>query len=149
MYPDVRVHPAEFSRVSLTELDTVAGELLKQLGDVKVCVLKGEMGSGKTTLIKAIGRALHVEDTMGSPTFSLVNEYQTLSGKKIYHFDLYRLKSVHEAVDIGAEEYFYSGAYCFVEWPEKIYSLLPEVYGVIRIAVEDEKHRNIQLLIHG
>ena len=149
MHPDVKVQTTVFPLVSLAALQTVASTLLGLLGDVKVCIVTGEMGSGKTTLVKALGNVLGVDDTMSSPTFSLVNEYHTLSGKKIYHFDLYRLKSEREAYDIGAEEYFYSGDYCFVEWPEKITALLPETYAEIKIEVVDNLHRKIEFLIHG
>jgi tRNA threonylcarbamoyladenosine biosynthesis protein TsaE len=138
-----------FDGVSTATLDGVAKTLLSQMGAYRVCVLQGEMGSGKTTLVKAFGRALGVVDTMASPTFSLVNEYATKSGDRVYHFDLYRLKSVNEVFDIGAEEYLNSGEYCFVEWPEKILTLLPEAYAEIRITVEDEHHRTIELLLHG
>jgi len=149
MHPDVKVHSAVFPLVSLADLQTVASTLMGLLGDVKICIVTGEMGSGKTTLVKALGRILGVDDTMSSPTFSLINEYHTSLGKKIYHFDLYRLKSDREAYDIGADEYFYSGNYCFVEWPEKIRALLPYTYAEIKIEVVDNVHRKIEFLIHG
>lgn len=149
MHPDVNVQSAVFPHVSLADLEKVAGELIGLMADVRVCILTGEMGSGKTTLVKAIGHILEVNDTMSSPTFSLVNEYQTQSGNKIYHFDLYRLKSDREAFDIGVEEYFYSGHFCFVEWPEKVSMWLPDTYAEIKIEVADVAHRKIELLIHG
>ncbi|MBX2962427.1 MAG: tRNA (adenosine(37)-N6)-threonylcarbamoyltransferase complex ATPase subunit type 1 TsaE [Cyclobacteriaceae bacterium] len=133
----------------LADLKEVANKLIGLLGDVRVCVLSGEMGSGKTTLVKTFGNALQVTDSMNSPTFSLINEYNTLSGNKIYHFDLYRLKSEREAFDIGVEDYLYSGAYCFVEWPEKMMAMLPPRYAEIKIDVLDQTHRKIECIIHG
>ncbi|MBX2966044.1 MAG: tRNA (adenosine(37)-N6)-threonylcarbamoyltransferase complex ATPase subunit type 1 TsaE [Cyclobacteriaceae bacterium] len=149
MQPDGIAPDLVIDRVSYTRLDEVANTLLTRMRDVKVCVLLGEMGAGKTTLVKAFGKALGVVDTMASPTFSLVNEYATASGTKLYHFDLYRLKSANEVFDIGAEEYLYSGHFCFVEWPEKITSLLPDNYAEIRILTEDEHYRTIEFLLHG
>lgn len=149
MHPDVNVRSAVFPHVSLADLEKVAGELIGLMGHVRVCILTGEMGSGKTTLVKALGNTLGVDDTMSSPTFSLVNEYHTHSDNKIYHFDLYRLKSEREAFDIGIEEYFYSGNFCFVEWPEKVSALLPDTYAEIKIEVVESAHRKIEFLIHG
>jgi tRNA threonylcarbamoyladenosine biosynthesis protein TsaE len=149
MQPDGVTPDLVFDRVSLAALEGVTKSVLSQMGARRVCVLQGEMGSGKTTLVKAFGKALGVVDTMASPTFSLVNVYATNSGDSIYHFDLYRLKSANEVFDIGAEEYLYSGKYCFVEWPEKILALLPGEYAEVRITVEDEHHRTIEFLLHG
>lgn len=91
----------------------------------KVLLFYGEMGVGKTTLIKEILKQLKVTDNVSSPTFSLVNEYHTKDGNKIYHFDFYRVNSEEEALDIGVEEYFYSNNLCLIEWPNKIKNLLP------------------------
>ncbi len=99
------------------------------------------MGVGKTTLIKEICAALGVEDTVCSPTFAIVNEYSAGNGEPVYHFDFYRLKSVAEAYDIGYEEYFYSGCYCFTEWTEKIEELLPEYY--VRVDLEEQDGKRI------
>ena len=118
--PDVWQVTAGGEEVSQDKLGRVALELLSAAGDINVWLFFGEMGSGKTTLIKAVGKALGVTEGMSSPTFSIVNEYEAGDGRKIYHFDLYRLKDEKEVFDIGAEEYFYSDAYCFIEWPEKI-----------------------------
>ena len=93
------------------------------------------MGVGKTTLIKAMSAYLGSKDNVCSPTFAIINQYSTGKGEPIYHFDFYRLKSVEEAYDIGYEEYFYSGAYCFTEWTEKIEELLPERY--VRVEIEE------------
>lgn len=108
----------------ISQLPDVAKALLEHAGDKTVWAIYGEMGAGKTTLIKALCDVLGVIDQTSSPTFALVNEYDSPGGA-IYHFDFYRIQSEQEALDMGYEEYFYSGAYCFVEWPEKIPSLLP------------------------
>ena len=102
----------------------------------------GEMGAGKTTVIKSICEYLGVNGAVTSPTFSIVNEYEG-GGKRLYHFDFYRLKNQTEALDMGYEEYFYSGDYCFIEWPEKIPELLPEHYVSISIAVSENDVRNV------
>jgi len=111
--------------VKLAELEEVADHLLKT-GFPGVWCFHGEMGSGKTTLIKTICRKLGVTSVMTSPTFSIVNEYVNHRGEKLYHFDFYRLKKETEAYDLGVEEYFESGQYCFVEWPELVPSLIPQ-----------------------
>jgi tRNA threonylcarbamoyladenosine biosynthesis protein TsaE len=130
--------------VSHEELMSVAKELSGAGKAFNIWLFFGEMGSGKTTLIKAIGEFLGVRDTMSSPTFSLVNEYQALGGKKIYHFDLYRLKNEKEIFDIGVEEYFYSDDLCLVEWPEKLGTLTPPMHFKIRITPSGPHHRKIE-----
>jgi tRNA threonylcarbamoyladenosine biosynthesis protein TsaE len=137
-----------FERVTLEKLNAVAEELAELLGESSVVVFHGEMGAGKTTLVKAIGKAMGVTDTISSPTFSIVNEYQTRFDKKIYHFDFYRIKNETEAYDIGTEEYFDSGNHCFVEWPERIPSLLPTNYSEVFITSIDDTHRTIALSVH-
>ncbi|WP_154855776.1 tRNA (adenosine(37)-N6)-threonylcarbamoyltransferase complex ATPase subunit type 1 TsaE [Cyclobacterium xiamenense] len=117
----------------LDEISKSAELILDLCRDFDVWVFRGEMGAGKTTLIKAICSLLEVEDPVSSPTFALVNEYQTKNAKIIYHFDFYRIEDPVEALDIGVEEYFYSGNYCFVEWAEKIPSFLPDSFAVIEI----------------
>jgi len=109
---------------TLDEIPAVAKEILKLHVDKRVFLFNGNMGAGKTTLIKELCTQLGVKDRISSPTFSIVNEYQ---GNKslVYHFDFYRLEDVSEAYDMGAEEYFFSGNYCFIEWPEIISNLLP------------------------
>ena len=113
----------------------VAQELLETFSEERFFAFFGKMGAGKTTLIKEICAALGVEDNVCSPTFAIVNEYSTSEGEPVYHFDFYRLKSLAEAYDIGYEEYFYSGYYCFTEWTEKIGELLPERY--VRVDIEE------------
>lgn len=122
---------------NLSELPAVSQMLIKAFGTKKVIAFKGEMGAGKTTLIKAICEELGVKQTISSPTFSIVNEYLSSSGKKIYHFDFYRINKISEAYDMGYEEYFYSDAYCFVEWPEKIAELMPEDVLTVNISVKE------------
>ena len=123
------------------ELDGIAQELI-QIIDERVVLFKGSMGAGKTTFIKSICRALKVQDSINSPTFSIVNEYRSGDGNPIYHFDFYRIESEEEAFDFGYEEYFYSGALCLVEWPEKIRNLLPQNFGLVQID-ENEGMRKI------
>jgi tRNA threonylcarbamoyladenosine biosynthesis protein TsaE len=128
---------------SLQGLETAAAEFIKETAGRKVFAFFGEMGAGKTTFIKAICQKMGVAENITSPTFSLINEYQTQSGELIYHFDCYRLKNMREAYDIGAEEYFYSGNYCFVEWPEKIDELLPSNTLNVRIQVVGSNQREV------
>ena len=120
---------------SVDELPEVARRLLGEFPDERFFAFFGKMGVGKTTLIKEVCAALGVEDNVCSPTFAIVNEYSDRDGEPVYHFDFYRLKSLAEAYDIGYEEYFYSGCYCFTEWTEKIEELLPESY--VRVEIEE------------
>lgn len=127
----------------LTELDALSRELIQELEDLSVCLLEGEMGSGKTTLVKAIGKQLEIAETIASPTYPIINEYKTNLGKLVYHFDFYRIKNESEAYDIGVNEYFESGNLCLVEWPEKIPSLIPEHYLKIKLEINDAHSRVI------
>jgi tRNA threonylcarbamoyladenosine biosynthesis protein TsaE len=120
---------------NLGQLHEVARNLLATFKDDRFFAFFGKMGVGKTTLIKEICDVLGVEDVVCSPTFAIVNEYSTNTSESVYHFDFYRLKSVTEAYDIGYEEYFYSGCYCFTEWTEKVEELLPERY--VRVEIEE------------
>lgn len=117
-------------------------------GDIKVWLFYGAMGVGKTTLIKAICKQWGVTDTVSSPTFALVNEYLNSEHQTFYHFDFYRIKDEEEAWDIGTEDYFYSGNYCFVEWPERIEGLLPEKFVRIDMVLEADQSRRIYLSKH-
>jgi tRNA threonylcarbamoyladenosine biosynthesis protein TsaE len=129
---------------SLAELPAAAEAIIAQAGNNKIFLFYGDMGAGKTTLIKSLCSFLGTSDTVTSPTFAIVNEYQT-TGDKIYHFDFYRLKDQTEALDMGYEEYFYAGAWCFIEWPEKIPDLLPLHYTRVSIAARDDGSRHIDI----
>lgn len=128
---------------TLDELQLAAQQFIELIGDHKVFAFYGEMGAGKTTFIKAICQHLGVTENITSPTFALVNEYLSDKADSIFHFDCYRLKNIQEAYDIGAEEYFYSGNLCFVEWPEKIEDLLPTNRVDVNINVYDNGKREI------
>jgi tRNA threonylcarbamoyladenosine biosynthesis protein TsaE len=120
------------------DLDPVAEKLLLTYPSYRVFAFYGKMGAGKTTFIKVLCRRLGAIDIVQSPSFSIINEYKTRQGESIFHFDFYRIKKIEEAFDIGYEDYFYSGSYCFIEWPEMIEPLLPENCVRIRIAETGE-----------
>lgn len=128
---------------TLDKLEAVAKELVVAGKERSIWLFHGEMGAGKTTLIKAICKAMGVHSAMTSPTFSIVNEYEGNNNEVIYHFDCYRLKNEEEAYDIGVEEYLDSGRFCFIEWPEKIASLLPEERFEIKLEIENSTERRI------
>ncbi len=116
----------EFTGVKLSGLKQVAQHILAETKAAKLVTFYGQMGAGKTTLIKTICAEFGVTDEVSSPTFSLVNEYKTADGSSLFHFDFYRIKSIEEVYDIGYEDYFYSGAICLIEWPELIEELLQD-----------------------
>ena len=126
---------------SLSELDNVAEQIISSLDGRNVVPFRGGMGAGKTTLISRIVAQLGAEDTVTSPTFALVNEYEGADKMLIYHFDFYRIDKVEEVFDLGYEEYFYSGDLCLVEWPEKIEALIPDDVMTVKIEVEDDGQR--------
>lgn len=132
---------------SLDAIDSAAREFIAAMGDETVYAFHGEMGAGKTTFINALSRALGVEDdTTNSPSFSIINEYRSdTTAELIYHFDLYRLESIEEAFDIGVEDYFDSGALCFLEWPERIADILPDDTVNVSIKVLDDDSREITI----
>ncbi len=134
----------EIDAVSIGQLPNAAKQLIEFAGEDKILLFYGEMGAGKTTLIKAFCVAIGVEDAVSSPTFSIVNEYHCPDGI-IYHFDFYRLKTQTEALDLGLEEYLYSGNYCLIEWPEKIPDLLPEKYLKISIEAQPDQRRKLTI----
>lgn len=129
---------------SLEELSGIAQGVIKN-AKYKILLLEGEMGVGKTTLIKELVKQLGSKDNVSSPTFSLVNEYHTTNEEKIYHFDFYRIDEEEEALDMGVEEYFYSGEWCLIEWPNKIKNLLPLKSVSVLITVNENQIRTIQL----
>lgn len=128
----------------IDELPTAAKEILQFIANDRVVLFFAPMGAGKTTLIKELCNQLQVVDQAASPTFSIVNEYNSPQGS-IYHFDFYRLKEEQEALDLGYEEYFFSGNYCFIEWPEKIPNLLPEEVISVTIELEEKNGRKITI----
>ncbi|WP_372792233.1 tRNA (adenosine(37)-N6)-threonylcarbamoyltransferase complex ATPase subunit type 1 TsaE [Lutibacter sp.] len=129
---------------SLQQLPEIAKEII-QFSKHKVILFYGEMGVGKTTLIKELAKQLGVSDIVSSPTFSLVNEYHSEKGTKIYHFDFYRINKEEEAMDMGIEEYFYSDNWCLVEWPNKVENLLPLKSVIIKITTSSNQQRTLEL----
>ncbi len=129
---------------SLEELSQIAKAIISSVKN-KTLLFYGEMGVGKTTLIKEICKQLHVTDTISSPTFSLVNEYQTRLEEKVFHFDFYRIEEEEEALDMGIDEYFYNNEWCLIEWPQNIENLLPLDAVQIHLSILDNGQRNIQL----
>jgi tRNA threonylcarbamoyladenosine biosynthesis protein TsaE len=130
---------------NLDDIPFVAKELLEQIGNKKVVAFYAEMGSGKTTLISAVLRAMGIESPEGSPTYSLVNSYESPYYGEVMHFDVYRLNSLEEALDAGVEELLYSGAVCFVEWAEIIEPLLPEDVVKVTITINEAGERLISV----
>lgn len=130
---------------SLSIIDAIAHEILSDI-TAKVVVFEGEMGAGKTTLITSICSAKGVIDTPSSPTFSLINEYRTHAGERIYHFDCYRIETADEAMDFGAEEYLHSGDMCLIEWGENIKGILPDDCQRVFLEKIDEQTRKIKIV---
>jgi len=121
----------------LDTIDEAAKEFLQEIGDNKIIALYGSMGAGKTTFVTALCRVLGVEDVVNSPTFTIVNEYQTEEGEPVFHFDFYRIKSLREVEDLGFEEYVYSDCLCLMEWPEMIEEMLPE--DTLRVTISEQE----------
>ncbi len=131
-------------KYSLNDLAAIAKEVIA-IAQHKTLLFRGEMGVGKTTLIKEICNVLGVQDRVSSPTFSLVNEYRTSANEVVFHFDFYRITNEEEALDMGVEEYLYQKNWCLIEWPENIENLLPLDAVQIHLSVLDDEQRNIQL----
>jgi len=125
------------------QLPSIAREILEAFPEERIFALYGELGAGKTTLIKAFCKALGVRDLPSSPSFGIIHEYGTENQEQIYHFDFYRIEKPEELLDIGYEEYVYSGQYCFMEWPEKIGGLLPEKFVSIKIRHGDKDNERM------
>lgn len=125
------------------DLMVVAKKLLLNFKDERIFAFYGKMGAGKTTFIQAICRALGSTDNITSPTFAIINEYSTSYNEPVFHFDFYRIKNISEAFDLGYEDYFYSGNYCCIEWPEMIEDLLPENIVKVRIEAQEDESRLI------
>lgn len=130
---------------SIDEIQEVAKKIIAENPN-KVILFHGNMGVGKTTLIKQLAKELGVTETTSSPTFSLVNEYKTTNNQYVYHFDMYRLKSETEALDMGIDDYLYSDHWCFIEWPEKIHNLIPEEHSVINLSITADNKRHLRLI---
>ncbi|RTY88674.1 tRNA (adenosine(37)-N6)-threonylcarbamoyltransferase complex ATPase subunit type 1 TsaE [Flavobacterium sp. GSP27] len=129
---------------SIDELEEVAQKIITK-NPKKVILFHGEMGVGKTTLIKKLCKTLGVTGATSSPTFSLVNEYEASNNQLVYHFDFYRLNTEFEALDMGIDDYLYSGNWCFIEWAEKIPNLIPEAHSVITISLLPDGKRSLTL----
>ena len=134
--------------LTIESLDTIhdtARQFISMIGERTVFAFNGKMGAGKTTFIKAICEEMGVKETVNSPTFSIVNEYEAADGRIIYHFDCYRITNVQEALDLGAEEYLYSGNLCFIEWSENIAPLLPD--SIVNVDIEEDEtgKRNVMM----
>ena len=130
---------------SIEEIHDTAKKFVKKIGDKKIFAFNGKMGAGKTTFIKAICEVMGVKETINSPTFSIVNEYEAADGSIIYHFDCYRINKIQEALDLGAEEYLYSGNLCFIEWSENIAPLLPD--NLVNVNIEEIENGKRQIII--
>ena len=130
---------------SQSELRNVADAIIQNLDGRSIVAFYGQMGAGKTTLIREIVALLGSDDVVTSPTFALVNQYSTANGDAVYHFDFYRINKLEEAFDLGYEEYFYSGDLCLIEWSEKIGELLPEDVMTVTIHVNSESSRTFEI----
>ncbi len=129
----------------LSSIDDAARELIDALPDKRIFAFYGEMGAGKTTLIKALCRVLQVTDITSSPSFGLIYEYRTRGSDSVYHFDFYRIEHLEEAYDIGYEDYIDSGQYCFIEWPEKVASLLPPETVNVNLQIVGNNERTMEV----
>ena len=138
-----------FTITSLEEIDKVAGDFIQYISESdlqsNIFAFYGKMGAGKTTFIKAICKVLGVKDIVNSPTFTIINEYQSAKGFPIYHFDFYRINRLQEAFDIGTEDYFAGNGLCLIEWPEKIAEILPEDYIKVTITTNPDLSRTVAI----
>jgi len=135
-------------KLTIDSLDTIhhtARQFIDQIGDRTVFAFNGKMGAGKTTFIKAICEEMGVKETVNSPTFSIVNEYEGSGNRIIYHFDCYRINNIQEALDLGAEEYLYSGNLCFIEWSENIAPLLPD--SITNVDIEENENGKREVMM--
>lgn len=132
---------------TIKALEKIARALIEKFPEQRVFAFYGKMGAGKTTFIQAVCKELGSTDNVISPTFALINEYKTNSMHSIFHFDFYRIEDMEEAFDLGYEDYFYSGKYCLIEWPEKIEPLLPNNYVEVKIEALENGNRLISAQI--
>ncbi|HTN68646.1 MAG TPA: tRNA (adenosine(37)-N6)-threonylcarbamoyltransferase complex ATPase subunit type 1 TsaE [Dysgonamonadaceae bacterium] len=130
---------------NISDINDAAQTFVNAMRDKKIFAFYGEMGTGKTTFIKAVCKILGVAETITSPTFAIVNEYKKKDGKPVFHFDFYRIKNIEDVFDFGYEDYFYSGDICFIEWPELIETLLPDDVVKIQITVGYNEERLISI----
>jgi tRNA threonylcarbamoyladenosine biosynthesis protein TsaE len=130
---------------NIADIDFVAAKLLKEFEGQRIFAFFGEMGAGKTTFIQALCRELDVIEVVNSPTFTIINEYHTKNGNSIYHFDFFRIKKIEEVYDFGFEDYFYSGNYCFIEWPELITDILPDNAMLVKITIDQGGTRILEI----
>jgi len=136
----------EFTNVSVSDLPKVARAIIELTQHCKLVAFYGQMGAGKTTLIKEICALLQVQEQVSSPTFGLVNEYTTPNHQTLYHFDFYRIKQLEEVYDIGYEDYFYSGNICLIEWPEMIEALLANEHLIqVELHINPDQSRKITI----
>lgn len=135
----------KYTSHNLEDLNGIAKQLIADFGEQKVILFYGEMGMGKTTLIKVLCKELGVDELTNSPTFSIVNEYLSNKNKTIYHFDFYRIEAEEEVFDMGYEDYFYGDSFCFIEWPEMIPNLLPPNAVKVQITLDAENNRVISV----
>lgn len=135
----------KFVANNLSQLTDIAPKILEAIGERRIVTFDAPMGAGKTTLIKELCKAIGTDSIVNSPTFAVINDYETFDGDSIFHFDLYRLKNIIEAIDMGCEEYFYSGNYCFIEWPDIIEPILPAEHCNISITVGENGERIIEV----
>lgn len=133
----------EISIKNIGDIDRAAAEFIERIGDRKLVAFFAPMGAGKTTFTTAICRVLGVTDPVGSPTFAIINEYMKADGEPMYHFDFYRINKLSEAIDIGLEDYLYSGCLCIMEWPENVEELLPEDTLRVYITVNPDGSRTL------
>ncbi|KEO74714.1 tRNA (adenosine(37)-N6)-threonylcarbamoyltransferase complex ATPase subunit type 1 TsaE [Anditalea andensis] len=131
----------------LSQLSEAVMRIIDICKNETIWVFKGQMGAGKTTIIKGIAEHFQIVDQVSSPTFSLVNEYQDTRGELYFHFDFYRVEDPVEALDIGVDEYFYSGQYCWIEWAEKVAAYIPGDFALIDISVGENQERIITINI--
>ncbi len=130
---------------SLQDIERAARQFVEAMGDRKVFAFYGPMGVGKTTFIKAICKELQVDDVITSPTFAIVNEYQTRQGQPVFHFDFYRIRKIEEVFDMGYEDYLYSGALCLIEWPELAEDILPADTVAVRLSQQPDGSRAVEM----
>jgi len=136
-------------KLKIESIDTInetAQKFIEQIGDRTIFAFNGKMGAGKTTFIKSICETMGVKENVNSPTFSIVNEYETSDKRIIYHFDCYRINKIQEALDLGAEEYLYSGNMCFIEWSENIAPILPD--SLVNVDIEEVEDGKREIVIH-